>query len=165
MRLLSAAPAGARRQFVSSRGGGKHSAGGMDGHGGGQGGGVVHHAGWDAETSGLGIEQFAGTGYRGCRLVGEVDFTSAGPVQATLTAMMLPGGGTVLVDLSAVSFMDSSGLGVLVQAHRTAREQDTRLLVVASSPVRKLLRLTALDTVLETYDELPAAEAAVAAGA
>ena len=123
----------------------------------------MHDAGWDADSPGLGIEQFSGPGYRGCRLTGEIDFTSAGPLQATLTAMVLPGGGTVVVDLSDVTFIDSSGLGVLVQAHRSALERDTRLLVVASSPVRKLLRLTALDTVLETYDDLDAAEAAVGA--
>ena len=120
-------------------------------------------AGWDADAPGLGIEQFAGPGYRGCRLTGEIDFTSAGPVQATLTAMVLPGGGTVVADLSQVTFIDSTGLGVLVQVHRVARERDTRLLVVASSPVRKMLRLTALDTVLETHDDLAAAETAVGA--
>ena len=120
-------------------------------------------AGWDADAPRLGIEQFAGPGYRGCRLTGEIDFTSAGPLQATLTAMVLPGGGTVVADLSQVTFIDSTGLGVLVQVHRVARERDTRLLVVASSPVRKMLRLTALDTVLETYDDLAAAEAAVGA--
>lgn len=119
--------------------------------------------GWPAEAPGLGIEQFVGPGYRGCRLVGEVDFTSSGPVQATLAAMILPGGGTVVADLDKVSFIDSSGLGVLVQAHRTALERDTRLLVVASPPVLKLLHLTGLDTVLQTYDELGAAEAAIAA--
>jgi anti-sigma B factor antagonist len=124
---------------------------------------VVHDAGWETGSPGLGIEQFSGPGYRGCRLTGEIDFTSAGPLQATLTAMVLPGGGTVVVDLSDVTFIDSSGLGVLVQAHRSGLERDTRLLVVASSPVRKLLRLTALDTVLETYDDLAAAEAAVGA--
>jgi anti-sigma B factor antagonist len=126
-------------------------------------GDVVTGTGWDADVPRLGIEQFAGPGYRGCRLTGEIDFTSAGPVQATLTAMVLPGGGTVIVDLRRVTFIDSSGLGVLVQAHRSAKEQDTRLMLVASPPVRKLLALTALDTVLETYDELAAAESAVAA--
>ena len=124
---------------------------------------MVSGAGWDGDAPRLGIEQFSGPGYRGCRLTGEIDFTSAGPVQATLTAMVLPGGGTVVADLGRVTFIDSSGLGVLVQAHRTAREQQTRLLVVASPPVRKLLALTALDTVLETHDDLAAAEAAVGA--
>jgi anti-sigma B factor antagonist len=107
------------------------------------------------------IEQFSGPGYRGCRLSGEIDFTSAGAVQSALLGMILPGGGAMIVDLSRVTFLDSSGVGVLVQAHRVATERDTRLLLVASEPVRKLLRLTGLDTVLETYDERSAAEAAL----
>jgi anti-anti-sigma factor len=122
------------------------------------------HAGvvtFDLEAVGPRIEQFSGPGYRGCRLSGEIDFTSSGPVQSTLLSMILPGGGTVMADLSQITFLDSSGLGVLVQAHRTALERDNRLVVVASPPVRKLLRLTGLDTVLETYDELGVAEAAL----
>jgi anti-anti-sigma factor len=116
---------------------------------------------FDLEAVGPRIEQFSGPGYRGCRLTGEIDFTSSGAVQSTLLSMILPGGGTVVADLSQVTFLDSSGLGVLVQAHRTASERDNRLVVVASPPVGKLLRLTGLDTVLETYDELAAAEAAL----
>lgn len=123
--------------------------------------GEARHVTFDLEAVGPRIEQFSGPGYRGCRLSGEIDFTSSGAVQSTLLSMILPGGGTVVADLSQVTFLDSSGLGVLVQAHRTATERDNRLVVVASPPVRKLLRLTGLDTVLETYDELPAAEAAL----
>ena len=119
--------------------------------------------GFDLDTEGRRIEQFSGPGYRGCRLSGEIDFTSSGPVQSALLAMVLPGGGVVVADLSGVTFLDSSALGVLVQAYRTAREQDTRLLVVASEPVRKLFRLTGLDTVLDTYDTLSAAETALSA--
>jgi anti-sigma B factor antagonist len=116
---------------------------------------------YDLDAAGPRIEQFSGPGYRGCRLSGEIDFTSSGAVQSTLLSMILPGGGAVVADLSGVTFLDSSGLGVLVQAHRTAVERDTTLVVVASPPVRKLLRLTGLDTVLDTYDELSAAEAAL----
>jgi anti-anti-sigma factor len=113
----------------------------------------------------LEIAQFSGPGYRGCRLTGEIDFTSTGPVQATLSGMILPGGGTVVVDLSGVDFIDSSGLGALVQANRIAQERDTRLMVVASLPVRRLLTVTALDTVLDTYDDLATAEQAIATAA
>lgn len=114
-----------------------------------------------SDLAGPRIEQFSGPGYRGCRLAGEIDFTSAGPVQSTLLGMILPGGGNLVADLSGITFLDSSGLGVLVQAHRTARERENRLVIVASPPVRKLLRLTGLDTVLETYDQLTEAEAAL----
>ncbi len=74
----------------------------------------------DLGTTGPRIEQFSGPGYRGCRLSGEIDFTSSGAVQSALLAMILPGGGAMIVDLSRITFLDSSGLGVLVQAHRTA---------------------------------------------
>lgn len=110
----------------------------------------------------LEIAQFSGPGYRGCRLTGEIDFTSTGPLQATLNAMILPGGGTVVVDLGGVDFIDSSGLGALVQADRVANERDTRLILVPSPAVRRLLQVTALDTVLETAADLPAAEALAA---
>lgn len=122
----------------------------------------MHGAADGNDAGDLGIVQFAGPGYRGCRLAGEVDFTSAGPVQSTLTSMILPGG-TVVADLTEVTFIDSSGLGALVQAHRTALERETRLVVVASSSVLRLLRVTGLDAVLETFDRLDAAEAAIAA--
>lgn len=113
----------------------------------------------------LDIAHFSGPGYRGCRLTGEIDFTSTGPLQATLNGMILPGGGTVLVDLTGVEFIDSSGLGALVQAHRIATDRGTRLVLVASPAVRRLLNVTALDTVLASYDDLAAAEAAIAAQA
>jgi anti-sigma B factor antagonist len=116
---------------------------------------------FDLDTAGVRIEQFSGPGYRGCRLSGEIDFTSSGAVQSALLAMILPGGGAMIIDLTGITFLDSSGLGVLVQAYRVATDRDTRLLVVASGPVRKLLRLTGLETVLETYDERSAAEAAL----
>jgi anti-sigma B factor antagonist len=109
----------------------------------------------------LDIAHFSGPGYRGVRMTGEIDFTSTGPVTATLNGMILPGGGTVVVDLSGVGFIDSSGLGALIQANRIAAERGTRLVVVASPSVRRLLQVTALDTVLDTYDDLPAAEASI----
>lgn len=109
----------------------------------------------------LDIAHFSGPGYRGCRMTGEIDFTSTGPVQATLNGMILPGGGTVVLDLTGVGFIDSSGLGALIGGNRIAQERGTRLVLVASPSVRRLLQVTALDTVLETFDDLPAAEATI----
>lgn len=122
----------------------------------------IPYGGADREDGELRIAPVSGPGYRGCRLVGEVDFISSGPLLSTLTSLIGPGDGAVVADLTAVTFIDSSGLGALVQAHRTALERETRLLVVASSPVLRLLRVTGLDTVLETYDSMEKAEATLA---
>lgn len=58
----------------------------------------------------------------------------------------------VLVDLSEVGFMDSSGLGVLIGHHRELEESGGELRIVASEAAMKILRLTSLDSVLGIYD-------------
>ncbi|MFF9167770.1 MULTISPECIES: STAS domain-containing protein [unclassified Streptomyces] len=63
----------------------------------------------------------------------------------------------VLVDLSAVTFLDSTGLTTLIHAHRTSRTTDTRLALIApSAPVRQMLHLTGVDRVVNTYPSLDA---------
>jgi anti-sigma B factor antagonist len=65
---------------------------------------------------------------------------------------------TVLVDLSGVTFLDSTGLTCLITAYRTARSTGARLALIApSQPVRKMLQLTGVDQVLDSY---PSPEAA-----
>lgn len=58
----------------------------------------------------------------------------------------------VLVDLSEVGFMDSSGLGVLIGRHRELAESGGELRIVAGEAAMKILRLTSLDTVFSIYD-------------
>jgi anti-anti-sigma factor len=49
----------------------------------------------------------------------------------------------VLIDLSAVSFIDSSGVAALLLADRTARSHGSHLVVTAASPaVTRVLRLS-----------------------
>ena len=63
----------------------------------------------------------------------------------------------VLVDLSAVTFLDSTGLTTLIHAHRTSRTTDARLALIApSAPVRQMLHLTGVDRVVNTYPSLDA---------
>ena len=59
----------------------------------------------------------------------------------------------VVVDLSAVTFIDSAGLGALVGAHRRMREGGGRLRIVRPPPlVARAFELTGLDGVLELCD-------------
>jgi anti-sigma B factor antagonist len=60
----------------------------------------------------------------------------------------------VLVDLAAVSFVDSAGLGELVQASSTVRNHGGALkLASPTSRLREMLVLTRLTSVLGVYDD------------
>ena len=58
----------------------------------------------------------------------------------------------IVLDLTDVRFVDSSGLVVLLMAARRSDREGTRLQVRASSEVRQLLELTALDKKLNLVD-------------
>jgi anti-sigma B factor antagonist len=57
----------------------------------------------------------------------------------------------LLVDLSDVTFIDSTGLGVMVHAKRAFDREDSLRLVVAQANVRKVFELTGLDGVLQIF--------------
>ncbi|HEX6340233.1 STAS domain-containing protein [Umezawaea sp.] len=98
------------------------------------------------------------------RVAGQVD-TSTAPVlgdglAAAFTAAAR-GGLPVVVDLTAVDFLASVGLSLLVQHHQIGERQGTPLRVVAPArnPLRAL-RATMLDEVLQLYASVPEALAA-----
>jgi anti-sigma B factor antagonist len=60
----------------------------------------------------------------------------------------IPQNRTIVLDLSSVNYMDSSGLGALVGAWTSARRAGRELkLISLSQRVKELLHLTALDKV------------------
>ena len=60
----------------------------------------------------------------------------------------------ILVDLGEVNYIDSSGLGELVSASPTARNQGAKLkLLKLTKKVHDLLQLTKLYTVFDIYDD------------
>ena len=90
--------------------------------------------------------------------VGEVDTSTADMVPDAVDAVLDAGGVRVFLDLSQVTFIDSSGASAVLAAHRAAEARDARLAVV--SPSRQALRvieLLGLEDLLRIYDDLPAA--------
>jgi len=82
------------------------------------------------------------------RARGEIDVASAPEFQTSLSEVIGQGAETIVVDLSDVSFIDSTGLGVLVGAETRAREEDKGLRLVVTQPqILRLLELTGLDEV------------------
>ena len=84
---------------------------------------------------------------------GELDVHTAPSLQAALGA--LDTSGRIVVDLTAVSFLDSTGLSVFVNALSDAREREATLAVVANAPrVVKVFTLTGLDAALSLFPTL-----------
>jgi anti-sigma B factor antagonist len=84
---------------------------------------------------------------------GELDIRSAPDLRAWLGRVLDDGAAQVVVDLSGVEFMDSSGLGVLVGAHKRLVRLGGRLSVVGvSSAVARLLSVTGLARVFDARD-------------
>ena len=88
---------------------------------------------------------------------GELDLASAPHLDERLRACE-DGTHTVLVDLRGLTFMDSSGLRVILAADARARSRGGRLLLVPGPPgVQRVFQLTLLDTRLEFVDDVPSA--------
>jgi anti-sigma B factor antagonist len=77
---------------------------------------------------------------------GEVDVATRQALQAPLDKSIDDGETTLIVDLRSVTFIDSTGLGVLVSALKRCREAGGDLQLVADTPrVLQLLAITGLD--------------------
>ena len=87
-----------------------------------------------------------------CRVVaaGEVDLATSPQLRATLLSPEAAAASVVL-DLRDVSFMDSSGLGVIVGQQKRARTEDFEFSVVvrAGSEVERLMELSRLVEVVD----------------
>jgi len=91
---------------------------------------------------------------------GEVDVYTAPRLRERLVELVDGGARKVVVDLGRVEFLDSTGLGVLVGAHKRLRAAGGSLaLVCAREPLLKIFRITALDQVFPLYDSVDAATA------
>jgi len=83
---------------------------------------------------------------------GEVDVYTAPELDAELTRLADAQVFDIVVDLSRVDFLDSTGLGVLVKALKKTRENGGSLAVVATADrITKVFRITGLDAAIPLY--------------
>ncbi len=84
--------------------------------------------------------------------IGEVDVFTAPALDAELYRLIEDGKASIVVDLSRVDFLDSTGLSVLVKALKRIREVDGTLdVVVTADRVAKVFRLTGLDALIPLH--------------
>lgn len=94
------------------------------------------------------------------RLQGSVDLEHA-PEARTRLLDAVAQGRSVLVDLSAATYIDSSGIACLVEALQAARSKGADLsLVSVSQQAMRVLELARLDMVFQIHDDFAAAAAA-----
>ncbi|MEO6885246.1 MAG: STAS domain-containing protein [Jatrophihabitantaceae bacterium] len=83
---------------------------------------------------------------------GEVDLHSAPQLRDRLNAALAERGAAVVLDLSEVGFLDSTGLGVLVAARAAANDGGGAIpLVCTQDRILKLFTITGLDDVFDVH--------------
>jgi len=85
---------------------------------------------------------------------GEVDLESS-PAAREILLKCFENTGKVIVDLSEVTYIDSSGVASLVEALQAAKKNGSQFALAASSePTRRVLELARLDKVFTMYDSV-----------
>jgi anti-sigma B factor antagonist len=95
------------------------------------------------------------------RVTGDVDLAESPKIREQLAAAVSNAALGLVVDLSAVRYLDSAGVRLLFQLRRRLEQnrQQLRLVVPESGLVRRVLAFASLETHLRIY---PTAEAALA---
>jgi anti-sigma B factor antagonist len=108
------------------------------------------------------VELILSTERRGTSAVvavdGEIDLGTAGQLRDHLAECIRDETRDIVLDLSAVTFMDSTGLQVLIATQRRLEPLGGRLrLVGLRSGVAKVLKVTGLDQTFPAYESVDAA--------
>lgn len=81
---------------------------------------------------------------------GEIDLPEAGQLRAILNDVCAGPARVIVIDVGGVSFIGSSGIGVLAAAYNELAPNQRTLVVRGASPaIRKALHITGLDRMLE----------------
>lgn len=90
-------------------------------------------------------------------LVGEIDISSAEVLTDQLSVISSQNLSNVIIDATQVGFMDSTGLHALVEGKRMMHEHGTKIILVPSRQVRRVLELVFPDHLfavrVDTMDE------------
>ncbi len=86
---------------------------------------------------------------------GEVDVYTAPKLREKLVELVGEGHYRIIVDMTKVEFLDSTGLGVLVGGLKRVRSHDGTLALVCNQErILKIFRITGLTKVFPIYDSL-----------
>jgi anti-sigma B factor antagonist len=100
------------------------------------------------EVGALGLGGLAGVAVRG-----EIELASAPDLTAALDDAIRTSSGPFVVDLTAVDFLDSTGISCLVRARALLGQNDRPLALICPAGIaRRALELTGIDELVTIYD-------------
>jgi len=122
---------------------------------------VLHRTTWSGRVD-ISVAQSTAGDIPIVAVAGEVDVYSAPALKDKVTELIASGASTLIVDLSGVGFLDSTGLGVLVEARTATTEAGGTLpLVCSQERILKLFTITGLDGVFTIHPTVDDAVASV----
>lgn len=91
------------------------------------------------------------------QLNGEIDLRTSPQMRSALLTLLDEKPGRIILDLSGVTYIDSSGVGTIVELKRRALHDENKVVLVGLQPrVRSLFEITRLDkffTITDSIDE------------
>jgi anti-anti-sigma factor len=93
------------------------------------------------------------------KLEGELDISNVERFEQDLMDLEQPRPELIVLDLRAVTFIDSTGLSLLLNADARARRQSRHVTIVSGTgAARRIMRTVALDQILDIKTDLPKRE-------
>ncbi|MCX6071057.1 MAG: STAS domain-containing protein [Chloroflexi bacterium] len=92
-------------------------------------------------------------------IVGRIDSSSSADLEASLQALVDKGKRNLVLDMSKVEFLSSSGLRVIVNAYKACKEVGQLCVAQPSERAASSLSIAGIDTLFTVY---PTREAAIA---
>jgi anti-sigma B factor antagonist len=99
---------------------------------------------------------------RGIALSGELDAATAEPLDIALQEALMASSGPFVLDLSALTFMDSGGVNELLRARALLGREERALVVVCpDGPVRRVLEVIGVADLFALFATREAADEAL----
>ena len=106
-------------------------------------------------TIDLALENRLEAGWTVVDVTGEIDLHTAPTFRERVYELIDQGTTRILLNLSSLDFMDSTGLGVMIGSLKRLKERDGTLALAAPQhSVRRVLEVTGLTKIFPVYDTL-----------
>jgi anti-anti-sigma factor len=103
----------------------------------------------------LDIELSQASGWSLIKAAGEIDLASVGQLEEAVEATLASGARQVAIDLTDITFLDSTGLRALISAHTRLEETEGQLaVIIVGGPVERLFDITGMTSTLHIHPSL-----------